>query len=101
MKLQYIINNCLNNSYMTAGYPYNVDPNYGPVSIVSSEDAAKLAAHPGLPAAQSSASAAHSQAVSIKDERNKESPSPHENSKLSSQQQQVCITFDALLLSKF
>lgn len=31
-------------SYMSANYPYNVESNYGPVPIVSTEDAAKLAA---------------------------------------------------------
>lgn len=45
------------------GYPYNMDPNYGPVSMVSDE--AKLATQPPM----------------IKDERLKESPSPNDISK--------------------
>lgn len=53
---------------MPPGYPYNIDPNYGPVSMVS--DDGKLAA------------------PMIKEERLKESPSPNENPK---SQLQVCI----------
>ena len=93
---------------MTPGYPYNVEANYGPVSIVSSEDAAKMGGHPGMPGSQPSGGpgAPHQQQSgmsSIKDERNKESPSPHENSKHSSQQPQVrnqrnCYFSDVLYL---
>lgn len=48
---------------MPPGYPYNIDPNYGPVSMVS--DDGKLAAPQPM----------------IKEERLKESPSPNENPK--------------------
>lgn len=48
---------------MPPGYPYNMDPNYGPVSMVSEDGK--------LPAPQSM----------IKEERLKESPSPNEISK--------------------
>lgn len=76
---------------MAAGYPYNVEPNYGPVSIVSSQDeAVKLSAHGGLPTSQSQSNAPqHQNSGVIKDERLKESPSPHEISKQTPQQQQV------------
>lgn len=50
------------NSYMP-GYPYNIDPNYGPVSMVSDDGK--------LPAPQ----------PMIKEERLKENPSPNENPK--------------------
>lgn len=51
------------NSYMPPGYPYNIDPNYGPVSMVSDDGK--------LPAPQ----------PMIKEERLKENPSPNENPK--------------------
>lgn len=78
-------------SYMTAGYPYNVEPNYGPVSIVSSQDdPVKLSTHGGLSSSQSQSNAPpHPNSGVIKDERLKESPSPHEISKQTPQQQQV------------
>lgn len=50
----------MNISYMPPGYPYNMDPNYGPVSMVSDDGK--------LPAPQ----------PMIKEERLKESPSPNE-----------------------
>ena len=82
---------------MTAGYPYNVEPNYGPVSIVSSDDASKISAHPGMPSSQQSAVAHQQQPPmsSNKVERTKESPSTHENAKLSSQQQQQVSFFES------
>lgn len=58
---------------MPPGYPYNIDPNYGAVSMISDEG--KLSSGQGGNPA-------------IKEERNKESPSPNEHAKLGSQ---VCI----------
>lgn len=52
---------------MPPGYPYNIDPNYGPVPMVT--DDAKLAVAQSM----------------IKEERLKESPSPNENPKNQSQ----------------
>ncbi|XP_036232973.2 zinc finger protein 608 isoform X2 [Bactrocera oleae] len=81
-------------NYMTAGYPYNVEPNYGPVSIVSSQDdPVKLSTHGGLSSSQSQSNAPpHPNSGVIKDERLKESPSPHEISKQTPQQQQLVST---------
>lgn len=75
---------------MAPGYPYNVEPNYGPVSIVASDDAVKLGNHGNLPSSQpQNTGPPHSSASGVKDERLKESPSPHECSKQMPQQQQV------------
>lgn len=52
---------------MPAGYPYNIDPNYGPVSMVT--DDGKIAVAQPM----------------IKEERLKENPSPNENPKIQSQ----------------
>lgn len=52
---------------MPPGYPYNIDPNYGPVPMVT--DDGKLAVAQPM----------------IKEERLKESPSPNENPKNQSQ----------------
>lgn len=75
-------------SFIPPAYPYNVDPNFGPVSIVASEEAAKLAGHPGLPP---SSQAQQLSGISIKEERLKESPSPHEQPKHMAPQQQVSL----------
>lgn len=48
---------------MPPGYPYNIDPSYGPVSMISEEN--KLSA----------------QQPTIKEERLKENPSPNDNTK--------------------
>lgn len=61
-----------------------MDPNFGPVSIVASEEAAKLGGHPGLPP---SSQAQQLSGISIKEERLKESPSPHDQPKHMPQQQ--------------
>ncbi|XP_036332648.1 mucin-19 [Rhagoletis pomonella] len=77
-------------NYMAPGYPYNVEPNYGPVSIVASDDAVKLGNHGNLPSSQpQNTGPPHSSASVVKDERLKESPSPHECSKQMPQQQQM------------
>lgn len=52
---------------MPPGYPYNIDPNYGPVPMVT--DDGKIAVAQPM----------------IKEERLKESPSPNENPKNQSQ----------------
>lgn len=61
-------------SYMP-GYPYNIDPNYGPVPMVS--DDVKLSAPQPM----------------IKEERLKENPSPNDNSK-----SQLQVIIDYILL---
>ncbi|XP_017466184.1 PREDICTED: mucin-19 [Rhagoletis zephyria] len=77
-------------NYMAPGYPYNVEPNYGPVSIVASDDTVKLGNHGNLPSSQpQNTGPPHSSASVVKDERLKESPSPHECSKQMPQQQQL------------
>lgn len=55
---------------MPQGYSYNLDPNYGPVSMVSDENKLGSVQNPNS---------------SIKEERTKESPSPHEHGKLTGQ----------------
>ena len=56
---------------MAPGYPYNVEPNYGPVSMVSDENKLGHALQNPPP--------------TLKDDRIRESQSPHENAKLSTQ----------------
>ncbi|XP_053966394.1 mucin-2 isoform X1 [Anastrepha ludens] len=80
-------------NYMAPGYPYNVEPNYGPVSIVASDDTIKLGNHGNLSSSQPQNTAPpHPNSGAIKDERVKESPSPHECSKQIPQQQQLVST---------
>ncbi|XP_067633114.1 zinc finger protein 608 isoform X2 [Eurosta solidaginis] len=80
-------------NYMSPGYPYNVDPNYGPVSIVSSDDGVKIGSHGSLSSSQPQNTAPpHPNTTIIKDERIKDSPSPHECSKSIPQQQQQLIS---------
>jgi len=52
------------------GYSYNIDPNYGAVSMITDEN--KLGPGSGQPSSQSIGIG------SLKEERNKESPSPSE-----------------------
>lgn len=58
------------NNYMPPGYPYNMEPNYGPISMVSDDN--KLSAI---------STASHS----MKEERSKENPSPSEHGKIPGQ----------------
>lgn len=55
---------------MPPGYPYNMEPNYGPISMVSDDN--KLSAI---------STASHS----MKEERSKENPSPSEHGKIPGQ----------------
>jgi hypothetical protein len=68
--------------YIPSGYPYNLDPSsYGAVSMITDEN--KMGSS-GPPQPGS---------IQIKEERNKESPSPHEHSKQGGQQVGLCLFF--------
>uniref|UniRef100_A0A1A9WQF4 C2H2-type domain-containing protein n=1 Tax=Glossina brevipalpis TaxID=37001 RepID=A0A1A9WQF4_9MUSC len=68
-------------NYIPSGYPYSVDSNYGPVSIVSSDDSAKLGGHASAQSPVEQGSQQQIPAAMIKEERTKESHSPQENLK--------------------
>uniref|UniRef100_A0A1B0GBP0 C2H2-type domain-containing protein n=1 Tax=Glossina morsitans morsitans TaxID=37546 RepID=A0A1B0GBP0_GLOMM len=68
-------------NYIPSGYPYSVDSNYGPVSIVSSEDSSKLGGHAGAQSPVEQGSQQQIPAAMIKEERTKESHSPQETLK--------------------